>query len=396
MQNKHIAPNDFLKRAASVATYYGFTPIESAFKAVPPIDEKKAMPSIPPTTDSFSEEMSSLMQNALLRNVQRIEKPLQFYHTQTKEPRSKKQQPGTRFGLTVFGIERSVAEALILSSSLAILDELGMHNMRVQINSVGDRDSMQRFLRELNIYLRKNLEDMPALCREALKHDAFDALEFLLEKKHPLLEHAPRPMQFLTDGSRRHLKEIIEFLEFSDVPYEINADLIGNRNYHSQTIFEIKEQIDPEKEEPKDAHMAIYARGGRCDELIKKSCRANLSAVSIIIEQPLLKEETVSWKPPRVRNPKIYFIHLGVQAKLLSLSIIETLRKAHIQLQQTIGNESLTSQLEDAEALGIAQAIIIGQREVLDKTIIVRDMRTHAQTVIPLETLPERLKSMGF
>ena len=268
---------------------------------------------------------------------------------------------------------------------------MGAEEASVHINSVGDHDSIQRFTRELNNYFRKNLTEMPAPCRETLKRDTLDALEFLIERKHPLLNGAPQPMQFLSDAHRRHLKEVIEFLELSGIPYEIDGELTQGRNYCSQTIFEIRKSlINVEEEIPS---LSIFARGGRCDDLLKRSHKSKVPAVSIVIEKLLEGTRAVSWKTPRVRHPHIYFIQLGSRAKLHSLSIIETLRKAHIPLQQAIGSDSLSEQLEEARSLNIPKAIIMGQREVLDGTIIVRNLNTHAQILLPIDELTGYLKS---
>lgn len=394
MGNKSLTTHDFLKRAATVASYYGFAPLGTSF-GTREKTTKKARVEMPPTHDSLSEEMGELVGRELPVDFQKSETPLQFYHARIREPRSKKQPPTYRFGLTVLGIDRSVAEALVLRSTFAILQELGVDDICVQINSVGDRDSMQRFLRDLNTYLRKNLGEMPVPCREALKRDAYEALSLLLERKHPLLEGAPRPMQFLTDASRRHLKEVIEFLELIGVPYEINTDLMGCRDYNSQTIFEIRENgIMEENADAQTPYRGISARGGRCDELIKKTLRTRMGVVSMVIEQPLEKVKLPDWKPPRARKPKLYFVHLGPHAKIRALSISEQLRKAHIPLRQAIGNDSLSAQLEEAQTLGVPRALIIGQREVLDNTIIIRDMQTHAQTTVPIGELPNYLKSI--
>ncbi|HEY4502617.1 MAG TPA: His/Gly/Thr/Pro-type tRNA ligase C-terminal domain-containing protein [Candidatus Paceibacterota bacterium] len=389
-----MSQTDFLKRASSVASYYGFMPLEIALEKYSATGNyKKTEPVVQKSHDCFSEEMSTLVEHSLTLNVARMNRPLQLYHVRTESGKSARNsgKARIRFGLTVFGIEQSIAEALILSSALAILNEVGVKEASVHINSVGDRDSMQRFTRELNTYFRKNLAIMPATCREALKRDILDAHEFLLERKHPLLEGAPQPMQFLSDAHRRHLKEVLEFLESSEIPYEIDGELTGARDYYSQTMFEIKETGGDDAENV--VPVTHIARGGRCDDLFKRFHKAHVPTVSIIIEKLLETARVPAWKPPRVRRPRIYFVQLGSRAKLLSLSVTEALRKAHIPLQQAIGSNSLTEQLEEARSLSIPRAIIMGQREALDGTVIVRDLNTHAQTVLPVGDLSEYLKS---
>jgi histidyl-tRNA synthetase len=309
---------------------------------------------------------------------------------QTKRGRERVAETNVRFTLSVLGIEKSVAEALVLKSALAILKETGREGC-VHINSVGDRDSIQRFSRELSSYLRKHVAEIPIPAREALKRDVFEALELLLAKEDPIAENAPRPMQFLTDASRRHLKDVLEFLEVSEIPYEINDRMIGNREFTSQTLFEIYEHNGSAKhEEPP------VARGGRCEEFPRRIFKTNFPTVSIVLEEREKRARMEIFKPIRARHPKIYFIQLGDRAKLQSLSIIEQLRTAHIPILQNIGSDSLTLQLEDAQNRSVPFTLIMGQREVLDRTVIVRDMSTHAQETIAVDSLPLYLKSLNI
>ncbi len=392
---------DQLKQATTVASHYGFAPLESVLKKYPRREclKKLAPCEVPIPQDILGEELHFLIRNCINSTIPKNERPLQVYHVNA--PTSSKQAKNVkhpRLTLTVLGIEKSIAEALILKSTITILKETQGSVGHVHVNSVGDKDSTQRFTRELTQYLRKNVNDMPTLCREALKRGAIESLYSLFEKKHPIVEQAPRTMQFLSDASRRHLKEVVEFLEMSEVPYTVNNQLM-NSGYHSQVLFEIHHHNNTEENSPtetEEINTTALARGGRFDEFTRKFSRTSFPVVSAVIE---LRGKNFcinnkKWTPPRTRRPKTYLIQLGSRAKLQSLLVIEILRLAHIPVSQAIGDDTLTTQLEEVEAQKIPYAIIIGQREALDNTIIIRDMATHSQEIIPISKLVNHLNKI--
>ena len=107
---------------------------------------------------------------------------------------------------------------------------------------------------------------------------------------------------------------------------------------------------------------------------------------------------TASWykklSPRILKKPKIYFIQLGGEAKLKSLNVIEILRKAHIPTAQSLSKDSLGSQLANAERLAIPYALIFGQKEALDNSVIVRDMGSRSQDTVKLSKLLDYLKEL--
>ena len=94
------------------------------------------------------------------------------------------------------------------------------------------------------------------------------------------------------------------------------------------------------------------------------------------------------------RKPKFYFIRLGFEARLRSLIIVEMLRQAHIPVYQSLGKEQLADQMELAEQLDIPYSIIMGHKEALEKSVIVRNMDNRSQSIIPINELTQYLKTL--
>lgn len=107
-----------------------------------------------------------------------------------------------------------------------------------------------------------------------------------------------------------------------------------------------------------------------------------------------MMKDCIKMTPKILKAPKFYFIQLGFEAKLKSLNIMETLRKAHISVHQNLSKDGVSQQLETAEKMKIPFAIIFGQKEAMDNTVIIRDMRTQSQDTIKIECLCEYLKKL--
>ncbi|MDP3785151.1 MAG: His/Gly/Thr/Pro-type tRNA ligase C-terminal domain-containing protein [bacterium] len=204
------------------------------------------------------------------------------------------------------------------------------------------------------------------------------------EKCRIIKDSAPKSMNFLSEDSREHFKEVLEYLEFLEIPYEIDHFLVGNRAFSCQTIFEIHDPASRDKCEP-------LAMGVRYANIAKKlGFKRDLPGIGIHLTFKPRNEQ----KNIKFLKPKIYFIQLGFDAKLKSLKIIEILRKEKIPMYQAISRDRLVSQLGLAESMKIPYTIIMGQKEAIDNTVIVRDMENRSQDTVKIEDLPKYLKKL--
>lgn len=381
-KTSHKTTDYTLKRAIAVAEHYGFLPIESVMPEYG--TKKQRIPQHTEYSSAFDNELVSIIRSYIEHGHTGLTEPIPFYQISTPKDSDK-----ICFGLHVLGTSHSIAEAILIKVALAILDDLGVSECRVYVNSIGDRDSVTRFTKELTDYFRKNMNTVPASSRQAMKRDVFHAYRQLLKERHQLCASAPSTVEFLTEASRQHLREILEYFEVTQVNYELDPTIIGNCDCYSKTLFEIREISQNENDE-----LVIYARGGRYDELSKKAFRQQVPAAGIIFEYEKKGRMPKKILTAKKRIPKFYFIQLGFEARLKSLVVIEMLRKAHIPVYQSLGKTQLSQQLELANELAIPYCIIMGHKEALDGTVIVRNIDSRAQDIIPVENLTQYLKAM--
>lgn len=403
MQILASKPLDFYKKAISCSQHYGFIPIDDLTEVHTPDERLLRSTKERPTgalleqkhrkIDGVSREFEQAVKYIGSRNLTGHTRPMLFYTTNVSCDDIKNGEPLPKtmtFGLHAVGMRQSIAEALVLKTALTILDDLGETQTYVQLNSIGDRDSSAKFLREATAHMRKQLNDLPPQAREAFKEDLFLGYNYLCKKKHELAEELPRPMEFLTSASRKHFREVLEFLEAADVPYIFDDRLMGHRDCYTQTLFSIrKTEDDPFADETDE--QPSYARGGRYDELARKYFRLPTPAVGIVFsfKPEVPKPQTIKVTLPKSnRKPQVYFIQLGYAAQLKSLTIVEALRRARVSIEQSLDTQRLSDQLAYAESLSIPYTVIMGQKEALEGNVIVRDTMSRSQQTVAVEMLP--------
>jgi Histidyl-tRNA synthetase len=189
-------------------------------------------------------------------------------------------------------------------------------------------------------------------------------------------------LDYLCPECRHHFKQVLEYLEGLGLPYTINPYLVRGLDYYTKTVFEIRKSDD---------NLALCG-GGRYDYLVEmlggKPTPAVGGAAGVERLVELLK------KNQKIEGPKskVFIVAIGELAKQKALKYLEILRKANIQAGESFAHESLKAQLRQADKMGAHYVIIIGQKEALDNTVILRDMRASVQEIINGDTLVDALK----
>lgn len=290
------------------------------------------------------------------------------------------------FGLTVFGARESVGEVLLLKTAATILDEWGGQVTRVRINALGDRDSRIRFARELSSYLRRQAHHLPDEWRNRAPEDPMAFLASTDEACRQVAEAAPRPVNFLSEKSRAHFKEVLEHLEQLHLPYELDDMLLGDER-EPRVVFAI---------DTNDDATIAGTLGGRYDDHVRRITgrkEATVVHASLYFKKKGLASANFHIEGS-TRKPRLYFVQLGLRAKLQSLSVSDILREARIPVLQSFDATRLSPQLQAAQKAGVSHLIIMGQREALDGTVIVRAADNSAQTTLSLRELPKYLRTL--
>jgi len=400
-----------IEKAESIASFYGFEPIQT-----PHLEKIELFTSsVGESTDIIEKEMYELKTKGGNKLVLRPEgtapivrayighgmqnKPqpvMLYYHGsffRHEKPQRGRQREFQQFGLEVLGEENSIMDALIIKTLLVILEEaVGIKPISVRINSIGDKECRKIYQKELTTYYRRKINNLCKDCENRLRSNPLRLLDCKNEKCIEMKQNAPQIINYLCQSCTNHFKELLEILDTSEISYYLDHYLVRGLDYYSRTAFEffLEENSDTEnKKTPLE-----LGGGGRYDSLASILSNKKIpgvgGAIGIDRAIKILSEQKRILIPKKI--PKVFFIQLGDNAKYRSLVVLDTLRKAKIPVEHSLSKNSLKSQLKIASKLKTPYVLILGQKETTSNTIIIRDMKTTSQEIVPIQKLTDRLK----
>ncbi len=341
--------------------------------------------------EGYLEEKIAIIRHYIEKKMIDLNQPPMIYYEGPIEgnPHIKKREK--TFNIDIIGNGKSISDAIVIETACAILKDLNPEsNLLVEINSIGDKDSFNRFSREYVNYYKKHMNELPADERQAFKKNPLDVLMSTHETCQHLNNEAPHPMDYLSEESRDQFREVLEYIESLNIAYSINHCLIGNGSFCSGTIFRVLNIIDTEKGEERE----VCAIGERYNIVARKAWgKKEIPAIgaSIILNEKALAGNHKSLKSPaqskKAKDIRFFFIQLGYDARLKSLTIIDMLRGANIHVHQSLSRDKISAQLAAAEKIDAHYLLIVGQKEAIDNSVTIRHMNTLVQETVEIAKL---------
>lgn len=379
---RHQSTADFLNAAIRIAEYYGFTSLDDMKPMRLADGDRKRVQAKSETEIGFARREERSLVSAARRCAScarnNPEGILAWRITQSGGT------PALSFELHVAGSSSAISEALLLVVASAIAQDAGVTQRALHINNLGSHESSNRFVRDVGAYLRKHIESISPTLRPRAATDPLGTLVALIEKGHPATPRAPQPMEYLTEEERRKFWELLEYLETYGLAYELSPQVLGSRDCWAHSLYEIS---TPDEE---TGGRLTIAFGGRYDPLATRFAPAHTPAAMISINCEVRGKTSPKRETRGI--PAIYFAHLGPEARRKSLVLLEALRGAEIPVHQSLLFERIGEQMIRAKQLATPYIIIMGYKEAMEDTVLVREVSTNSQEAIPTGEVVNYLK----
>lgn len=314
--------------------------------------------------------------------------PVKLYTTgpvfRHEKPQAGRFRQFHQFNLEIIGEESPVNDVLVIQIFYLIFKKLGIRRFNLQINSIGCAACRPDYRRLLIDYYRKQARKLCHHCRARLKINPLRLLDCKEEKCRQLTNNAPQIIDHLCEECHSHFKDTLETLDELEIPYILNPYLVRGLDYYTKTLFEFR----------LEANSMEIAGGGRYDGLAEllggKSTPAVGAAGGIERIISILKSQDV--KIPQEASPRVFLAQVGDLGRRRSLKLLEELRSKGLKIAEALSKNSIKSQLKVADKLNIEIALILGQKEALENSIIIRDMKSGAQETVPLDRVVKEVK----
>ena len=344
---------------ASVARAYGFT-------APPVAIPKKATAGIP----------AAHHRTAQLATLARIAAGPET----TQSWSLAKDGTGTSVMFAITSPKHAIAQAFVVRAALGVAEAAGYTDLVVQVSSVGDTESRRRYVRELGNFFRRHAKELPDAVTEAATKDPYGAMETLVTEGHALAADLPKTIDFLSEPSRKIMIETVSLLETLGIRYELAPRLPYFSGASHELLFAIT-GIDPATHE-----RIEIASGGRLDEFVKKAGGPAGEVIGMAVAVP--RRVDVDVEAPMAT---CFVLHVGEAAKLKAFMLLDALWRAHVELGQAVLATTIQDQMTLAHLSGAKYLAIVGQREALDGTAILRNTGSQLQETVLVATLVTRM-----
>lgn len=299
-------------------------------------------------------------------------------------PQAGRYRQFNHWGLEIIGDAAAMVDAQLIIAMYNIYKSLGL-DVVIPINSIGDKQCRPSYINALADFLETRTKDLCNNCRKRQQDNplrVFDCKELACQE---VLSEAPQMLDYLCEDCRNHFIAVLEYLDEVDIPYALASFLVRGLDYYTRTTFEIYLKKDYET----GSKLNALGGGGRYDDLAESLGGRTTPAVGAAsgVERAIiaLKDQDIS--VPVVKKYDIFIAQLGPEAKKKALRLFESLKAEGWQVAESFSKDGLSSQLEKADKLGAMYTLILGQKEIIDGTIIIRDMSSGIQEEVNFDKL---------
>ncbi|MDD2807816.1 MAG: histidine--tRNA ligase [Patescibacteria group bacterium] len=409
---KDILPADqsywrFIQEAAeSFYRGYGFAKID------PPILEEASLfvRSIGKQTDIVEKEMfsfadqgqglvvlrpeatASIARAYINHGMINLPQPVKLFYWgpmfRRERPQSGRQRQFHQFGFEILGDPNPVIDAQIIGIVASFFQQIGLDQISIQVNSIGCPTCRKVYLQELVTYYRSKRKSLCEDCKKRLTKNPLRLLDCKNQSCQLVRTEAPQIVDWLDEECKNHFMKVVGYLDELNIAYILNPYLVRGLDYYTRTVFEVWPK------EIKEGAQSALCGGGRYDGLIEMlgGRPTPAAGVAIGIERVITQLRAQEVEIPNYSQAEIFLAQIGDQAKVKALQLFEQLRRGNIRVAENFAKDSLKAQLELANKIGVRYALILGQKEVMDGTILIRDMESGVQEIIDFNKTVNELK----
>ena len=293
-----------------------------------------------------------------------------------------------QYGIEALGSPHPEQDAEVITIAYELLVELGIKDITLKLNSIGSLECRNEYRQALKDFLQPHLDKLSETSRKRFDSNPMRILDTKIDFEIALLQDAPTITSFLSPDDANHFDEVQIYLEALDVPFTLDTALVRGLDYYTRTTFEIISS--------KLGAQDALCGGGRYDKLAETLGGKQTPAVGFAagLERILIAMDEVD-TDQKIQADKIYLIGLGDAVRPTMLKILGEARKAGLIMEFDSLRRSIKSQMREANKIGASLAIIIGDKELKDKSVQIKDLNNGQQESIPIDSIISYIKSLN-
>ncbi|MGL6341654.1 MAG: histidine--tRNA ligase [Waterburya sp.] len=305
-----------------------------------------------------------------------------------ERPQAGRQRQFHQVGLELLGSNAPRADVEVIALGVDILQTLGLKNLELEINSIGNGSDRAQYREALISYLEPYKDDLDEDSKDRLTRNPLRILDSKDQKTQEIAQNAPKITEYLSVESQKHFDTVLQLLTDLDIKYQINHCLVRGLDYYTHTAFEIKSNDL--------GAQATVCGGGRYDGLVAELGGAETPAVgwAIGMERLVLLLQKLQANP--IINPDLYLVSRGEVAEAQGLFLAQKLRHAGLGVELDLSGSAFGKQFKRADRSGAVACLVIGDAEAENQTVNLKWLASGEQQAIAqsdLLAMTEELKT---
>lgn len=303
-----------------------------------------------------------------------------------ERPQAGRQRQFHQIGVELIGTSNPCGDVEVIAIATDILKALGLKNLSLQLNSVGNGEDRQRYKQALVDYLTPYKDELDQDSQTRLISNPLRILDSKDKKTQEIAENAPNILDYLDDNSKKHFDQVCSLLSQLDIKYQLNPRLVRGLDYYTHTAFEIQ-SADL-------GAQATVCGGGRYDGLVQELGGNQTPAVgwAIGMERLILLLQQLQSTPSL--TPDLYMVSRGEKAENQALVLAQKLRRADFKVELDLSGSAFSKQFKRGDRSGAKACLVIGDSEAESKTVQLKWLETSEQITINQAELITNLSSV--
>lgn len=296
-----------------------------------------------------------------------------------ERPQAGRMRQFTQFGVEAIGAKDPAIDAEVISLAMQFYQELGLKDLRLEINSVGCSECRPKHKEALLTHLQDVKDQLGAEDQARLERNALRVLDSKDPKTQELTKNAPSILNHLCEDCAPHFQQVQHYLIEMGIPFIVNSRMVRGLDYYTQTAFEIMVKGI--------GAIGTICGGGRYNGLVADIGGQDMPGIgfALSIERLLLALQTQGVQLPIKRNIDCYLVVLGEKAKLKSISLLQQWRAAGLRVDADYLYRNMKNQMKAANRLEAAYVAILGENELENNVVVLKEMITGDQEELAYE-----------
>ncbi|MDR5658073.1 histidine--tRNA ligase [Serpentinicella sp. ANB-PHB4] len=303
-----------------------------------------------------------------------------------EKPQAGRYREHHQFGVEVFGASNPSIDAEVINLAMTIYQSLGIKQLELRINNIGCPICREAYHKELKNYLSEKVNNLCTTCLSRYDRNPMRIIDCKVDKCQEQLTEVPLMIDHICDECHDHFNELKKYLEALEINYTVDPKIVRGLDYYTKTAFEIITEEAGKK--------GTLCGGGRYDKLVEDCGGPKTPGVGfgMGLERALLSLENQQIDIPKPKNTDAFIVTMGESASLVGFKLLKMMRDQSIKADQNHVTRSVKAQFKYADKLSATYTIVIGDEEVNNNVVLLKNMLTGEQEQVSYDDVVNILK----